>query len=459
MQWLLVLVFFVLPYFVSADTTDYSVVWSQYSTAELNGQDSWVTDNLNEWRVVSGGLCQSSKCLQGMDSGGNLTGKANKTFTDDMDQFGDVVRMQASIYYEVSQDGIEIEYGSTQSDFCTVGVLNDVFEISDGGLGAGPDVFVGSTTAGVWYEFFTEIDFLNNTCRVISDDFGTSDNLTMVATSGTKWNRVEIDPTNTGTGAEVYVGDMSLSAVFSATSTSNSYSNTIYQIVQPQHGAFLQENPQMFSFKYTVSNLALYDTVGIEIRRAVDNSLFQNLESTITTTGSDTFFRYFNLEWGTGYYWRPYLKLSTASSTYCYSLGCSGKWLAVSLVYSESVYELEFQPASSSASSSPIGDLGIDISSTTIFGQFHDILAGKFPFAYMVDFVDGWFTFRSSISSVPSSLQYSYNDGFSTGTITFISTASSSDFIHWSQQTRWWSSMIIWFLFGIWAFGLATKLL
>lgn len=440
---------------VNADDFDDYVAGSLSGTGGIWNYSGGV-NNIEIKNAVS----KSSPNSIGCSSSGDC-GNATTTFSDS----GVDVYTHIFWVYQTGNTDFEAGLGYRNGD-----TYASAYSISTGTLRVNTTGTTGEMPGSVpiptneWVKITLEVDFSGLRARAKFESTGTTSPYTSygVISTTTRPTHMLVDAGNDG-ALSWYIDDWG-GAQFTGSST-NAYQNKIYSITAPTDGQILTTTPTEFRFTYLVSTSSVFDTVGFEIRRASDFSLYAQQEESITSYNSSAqFSRFGNLEYGVSYVWLPYLKNSVSGGG-VFGINNSGRYYSFSLVDEETYANLVRQSLNSTTTGSTtiVSDVGINFSTSTMFGGFHSVLAGKWPFAYMIDFVEAWFVFRDAVYSPHNNLSYHWDVASTTGDIMLLdlnsTTSSSSLAVMMTAPIRYWSSLMLYFTFAVWSFGLASRLL
>jgi len=222
-----------------------------------------------------------------------------------------------------------------------------------------------------------------------------------------------------------------------------------------------------FQFTYHTATTS-YDYVGIEVRALTAGFQYAPVEDSITATGTmQTFQRNMvlpaeclNGQTGCDYTWRPYLR-NSSSGTYVYYQGGNFWPFQVSASGGQSEVDevLSWLATYGGSTTDPSISDGADVTSGDFCLRFSNI-CGKFPFSYAVDFVTVFNTLRSAVEIDQPNVALPYSFPGATSTVTIIDyTASSTNVLFkFTEPIRAVGVLALWFFFGVWAFGFASKL-
>jgi len=88
-------------------------------------------------------------------------------------------------------------------------------------------------------------------------------------------------------------------------------------------------------------------------------------------------------------------------------------------------------------------------------------LCTRFPFAYAVDFysvISMWNGVLSSGYSVDN-ITYQLDLGISSSTVVLMDLSEGSLAYRLAERTHYWSSLLLWLVFGFWTFAFASRML
>jgi hypothetical protein len=451
------IVFFAGSEIAHAGIEDWSHDFTSYTTGSLAGQGGWSTTTTNLEITSTGGFVKSVGNSSPSETTYKEIGYPLGTTTSYTYNFDAMVKAT-----NTSRVYLKIETASTT--ICSGGINSGTFTDTVTATG-----YIVQTNT--WYDLSLTYDPLTGECLF---DYGTGE-ISRIALAGKNPTHLAMQVGGT-LGQYAYLDNIS---VYEQYDVDDYYSSSsVIAIKEPLDGHTFVCDPDndgdcsdgseyVVLIEYDYYNDGTdYDQACLEV---VDTRTFLTVSDSCITIGDTggvvSRGGYYGLSVGTRYRWIPYLK---HSSTSIEKRGVAGS----GLYHTFNIYRGEDGQFTYNRSTgtdpfgygtSSLGFSGFNISLATTTDAFcadYGNLCTKFPFAYMVDVVSAIAVFRDSANAGHAGVFYNYDDGFSSGTIALIdpnATGTVGTIYSAIATMRFWFDMGLWFLFGIWAFGLANR--
>jgi len=269
--------------------------------------------------------------------------------------------------------------------------------------------------------------------------------------------------------------------------------NTIQNVISPGNGQayYLGSDTNKyvpFNFNYSIADYT-YDYASIELANVTTGFTYSTYQKPVTASGVSNYSYALDLPAGQ-YFWRPYLYDQTTGGKIYHPLA-SSTYFAFQIIgtspairWDENATSSTFDPINYSFGTSTItigtttydwsdvnldfmdtlqatGTCGVNMSCAIQMCLDFPSICERWPFAYAVDIIsimNNWSDVLNS-GTLIDTITYELDLGVSTGSITMLDLRDGTLGKQLADKTRYWSSLLVWLVFGFWSLTFAGKLL